>query len=55
MATGMSDQRRTLSNTLAMAASVSSDQRPVSPWLMRPSGVTPVASMVSSAAPDIAR
>ena len=38
-----------------MAASVSSDQRPTSAWVIRPSGRTAVASIVSRAAPDSAR
>jgi hypothetical protein len=37
-----------------MAASVRSSQSPTSAQLMRPSGVTAVASMVSSAAPEMA-
>jgi hypothetical protein len=51
----MSDQRRTLSSTRPIAASVSSDQRPTSAWVIRPSGRTAVASIVSSPAPESAR
>lgn len=44
-----------LSSTRPIAASVSSDQRPTSAWVIRPSGRTAVASIVSSPAPERAR
>jgi len=54
IAIGMSDQRRTLSITPAIAASVASSYSPTSPCVIRPSGSTALASIVSSAAPDSA-
>ena len=50
----MSDQRRMLSSVRPMAASVSSFHSPTSAQVMRPSGRTAVASIVSSAAPESA-
>jgi hypothetical protein len=49
---GMSEYRRTARSTLCKAASVSSEYRPRSAGEMRPCGSTPVASTISSPAPD---
>jgi len=49
------DQRRILSSIRAVAASVASFQSPTSAYVIRPSGRTAVASMVSKAAPESTR
>ena len=55
IAIGIGECRRTAASTRRSAASVASDHSPRSPGVMRPSGSTAVASMVSRPAPDSAR
>ncbi len=55
IASGMSEYLRIPSTTRPRAASLASDHSPRQAGVMRPSGSTPVASMISSPAPDKAR